>query len=366
MIYTMTVPVSGKFYMDEPMAEFEEELPGQVPGPYVPGTVPLSSMELAEYEKEIQDVLHDIKNTEQMEDNTGLFQKFQEGELKQKFHYVDVSVCAADCCLHGEISLSLKGKLSEEEKEVLAHYIWQAFQDKSGFFKKEIPVSGGKVRLCFEVSDTCVLVGEKKYKIMDQTHPKYPWLHRIKARIRVNEYIPAGTMGGFVEGEANLSQEGTCWVHDNAICCEQSKLTEDAQIFDGACVRGTALLSGDARMFDRAVAEGRCHIRSGEVKEDARIAGEAVISEGAIEGLSPLVAGHSNVYGEVRGGFIIKDNVLPNTELMNPTEDLFILENGRINVLVKEKQLEPPQEYKRREALKRSAGGIRKKKQPER
>ena len=79
-----------------------------------------------------------------------------------------------------------------------------------------------------------------------------------------------------------------------------------------------------------------------------------------------MVAGNCKVYGEVRGEFIIKDNVLPNTELINPTEDLFILEKGRIDVITKEKDLEPPQDYKDCEGLDKPAAGIRKKKQPER
>ncbi|WP_182440745.1 MULTISPECIES: hypothetical protein [Clostridia] len=368
MIYTMTVPVSGEFYMDEPRAQFDEEFMERAQEPYFPGPVLLSSAELAEYEQDIQNALHNLRNTGQMEDNTGLFQKYQEGKLKHRLRYADVSVHTADCCLYGEISLSLKGELSNEEKDVLNHYIWREFQEEFGsrFSQKEIPVSGGTIRLHFDMSDIGMLVGEKKYKITDQSHPRYPWLHRIKARIPIGSYVRPGTVGGFVAGEENLSQEGTCWVHDNAICCEQARLTEDAQIYDGACARENALLSGDAQLFDRAVAEGRCRIRSGEVKDYARIAGDAVLAEGAIKGRSPLVAGNCKVYGEVRGEFIIKDNVLPNTELINPTEDLFILEKGRIDVITKEKDLEPPQDYKDCEGLDKPAAGIRKKKQPER
>ena len=42
-----------------------------------------------------------------------------------------------------------------------------------------------------------------KYKITEIEHPKYPWLHRIQALIDVNEKVPEGTLGGFVENENN-------------------------------------------------------------------------------------------------------------------------------------------------------------------
>ncbi len=38
-----------------------------------------------------------------------------------------------------------------------------------------------------------------KYKITAIEHPQYPWLHRIQALIDVNEKVPKGTIGGFVD-----------------------------------------------------------------------------------------------------------------------------------------------------------------------
>ena len=45
-----------------------------------------------------------------------------------------------------------------------------------------------------------------KYKITAIEHPQYPWLHRIQALIDVNEKVPKGTIGGFVDSITNLSQ----------------------------------------------------------------------------------------------------------------------------------------------------------------
>ena len=65
-----------------------------------------------------------------------------------------------------------------------------------------------------------------KYKITEIEHPKYPWLHRIQAVSDVNEKVPKGTLGGFIENENNLSQEGTCWIYDDAICCENGEVKD--------------------------------------------------------------------------------------------------------------------------------------------
>lgn len=193
-----------------------------------------------------------------------------------------------------------------------------------------------------------------KYRITDIPHPKYPWLHRIQALTKANERVEAGDLGGYVETLHNLSQEGSCWVHDNAICCEQAVVEKDAQLFDGTCARESALVTGDAVMFDSAVAVGNCCVRSGELKEQARVAGNAVVGESVLDGISPLIQGHSSVYGTVRGGVIVKDVVLPGEEIVNPTEDMFILENGKREVLVKQRPLTPPERYQNHKKIKKA------------
>ena len=188
-------------------------------------------------------------------------------------------------------------------------------------------------------------MSQKKYEITEITHPKYPWLHRIRARCQVNEQVGPGALGGYVQTEDNLSQDGTCWIYDQAICCEEAVVEDDGRMFDGAVARGSALISGDARMFERAVAEGNSSFFSGELKEDARLSGNAVVNR-SDNGLSPLIGRKSNVYGSVCGWFVVNDNVFEGEHYLNRTEDMFILENGKREVLVKQRKLEPPEEYR--------------------
>lgn len=188
-------------------------------------------------------------------------------------------------------------------------------------------------------------MSQKKYEITEITHPKYPWLHRIRARCQVNEQVGPGALGGYVQTEDNLSQDRTCWIYDQAICCEEAVVEDDGRMFDGAVARGSALISGDARMFERAVAEGNSSFFSGELKEDARLSGNAVVNR-SDNGLSPLIGRKSNVYGSVCGWFVVNDNIFEGEHYLNRTEDMFILENGKREVLVKQRKLEPPEEYR--------------------
>ena len=67
---------------------------------------------------------------------------------------------------------------------------------------------------------------EKKYKLTEETLKVYDkTLYRIEA---VKEFadVKKGDKGGWVESENNLSQDGNCWIYDNAkvlgeakVCC---------------------------------------------------------------------------------------------------------------------------------------------------
>lgn len=186
----------------------------------------------------------------------------------------------------------------------------------------------------------------KKYEITGISHPQYPWLHRIRAICQVNEQVDPGTLGGYVQAEGNLSQEGTCWIYDQAICCEEATVEDDGRMFDGSMARGSALVCGDARMFERSLAEGNSSFFSGEMKEDARLAGHAIVNQSE-KGMSPLIGRKSNVYGTVCGGFIVYDNIFEGEHYRNNTEDMFILKNGKREVLVKQQKLEPPEGYRK-------------------
>lgn len=64
-------------------------------------------------------------------------------------------------------------------------------------------------------------------------------LFRIKALIEFGN-VKAGELGGFVEKEENLSQDGNAWVYDNARVYGDAWVYGDARVCGDACVYGDA------------------------------------------------------------------------------------------------------------------------------
>lgn len=337
----------------------------------------LDGADLARYEDSITAMVNRENGVRQEQDAPCNLMDYFSGSaaIKEKVSSAVVSVKNVEGVLYGCTTLTLGEFLEAAELQELCEYMTGQYSDGwgEGFEQRDIAVDGGTLYVHFYQPGDFQMqkqettkngqrqeeAGEggmpmngnekRKYEITDICHPKYPWLRRIHSLAMVNGHVPPGSLGGFIQKEENLSQEGKCWVYDNAICCEDAVVDKGAGLFDGAMARGSALVTGDSCLYDRTVAEGNCCIRSGEIKEDARIAGNAVINESVLDGLSPLIAGHCHVYGEVRGLFVIKDNILPGESLANPTDDLFILEHGKWDVLVKQRKLEPPQKNRTRQ-----------------
>lgn len=58
--------------------------------------------------------------------------------------------------------------------------------------------------------------------------------------------IKEGELGGFIEKEANLSQDGNAWVCNNAEVFGDARVYGDARVSGNAWVYGDAWVSGDA------------------------------------------------------------------------------------------------------------------------
>lgn len=116
--------------------------------------------------------------------------------------------------------------------------------------------------------------------------------------------VRKGDRGGLVEGEWNLSQDGTCWIGDDARVTGQARVSERAQVYgearvceyamvygqaqvgDGAWVFGSAAVTGQAWVYGRAQVFGGACVYGG-----AEVTGRAQVYERA------RVYGHARVYG---------------------------------------------------------------------
>lgn len=92
----------------------------------------------------------------------------------------------------------------------------------------------------------------KKYELTEETINFYNrTLYRIKALKAFND-VKVGDLGGYVESEDNLSQEGNCWIYNNAKVCSNALISGNAKIYDNAQVYGYAYICDNARVYGYA------------------------------------------------------------------------------------------------------------------
>jgi hypothetical protein len=96
----------------------------------------------------------------------------------------------------------------------------------------------------------------KKFVLTGETKQFYgTTLHRIKA-VKTFGNVKAGTVGGFVEREENLSQKGTCFIFDNGKAYDQAQVRGDVIVKDRARVFGRVVVDGGIKLTGRAALGG--------------------------------------------------------------------------------------------------------------
>ena len=155
----------------------------------------------------------------------------------------------------------------------------------------------------------------KKYEILtnkeNTINVEGRTLHRIRALRDFND-VKKGDIGGYIESECNLSQEGDCWIYDNA------RVFGNAWICDNACVHDNVNIYDDACVFDNAHVYGYA-----SVYDSARVYGYAKVYDSARVYGYALVFGNAKVYGyakvsnkKIQGKVASKfDNIV---EIQNP------------------------------------------------
>ena len=76
-------------------------------------------------------------------------------------------------------------------------------------------------------------------------------LFRIKSSIDFRD-VKRGEVGGFIEKEENLSQDGNAWVSGDALVYGNARVSGDAWVSGNARVSGDAWVSGNARVYGNA------------------------------------------------------------------------------------------------------------------
>lgn len=130
----------------------------------------------------------------------------------------------------------------------------------------------------------------KRYELTEQSiiH-RGKTLYRIRA-LRDTLYAKAGQLGGFIEHEENLPQDGTGWVLDDA------KVYDHAVIHNGTQIRHLAEVYGDAQVVQSYVGGESLVYDNARIREssvlDSWILKDAVIDNTSVHDGS-LVTGDS-------------------------------------------------------------------------
>ena len=140
---------------------------------------------------------------------------------------------------------------------------------------------------------------EKKYKLTEETiNVGGTALYRIEA-LRDFGNVKKGDKGGFIEDEKNLSQNGDCWVYDNAKVCDKAIVYNNAKVYDNVMVFDNAMVYGNAKVSGNALVYG-----NGVVHDNA------VVCDNAWVNCKAQVCGCAEVFGEARicGDAVITSN----------------------------------------------------------
>ena len=159
---------------------------------------------------------------------------------------------------------------------------------------------------------------EKKFELTENyvVNESGTKLYQIKC-IKTFKYAKEGELGGYIEKEENLSQEGDAWVFGNARVYGNAWVYGDARVLGNAWVLGNAQVLGDAEVFGNAWVSGDAEVSDNAwVSGNARVYGNARVSGNARVLGNAWVCGNARVLGnawvsgsaEVSGNACLKSN----------------------------------------------------------
>lgn len=149
----------------------------------------------------------------------------------------------------------------------------------------------------------------KKYKIREDLSIIYEnrKLYRIEALkdliVYCHHKIKKGRLGGWIEKEDNLSQEGNCWIDGDAKVYDNAKILDDAIIYENAEVFENAKIYGKAYVYGNAYVLGNT-----EVFEIGKVCGKSILLNNTKIHGSAFIKGKKIVNSDISGCCEVEDN----------------------------------------------------------
>lgn len=92
---------------------------------------------------------------------------------------------------------------------------------------------------------------DKKYELAKEDTKTFTdggTIYRIRALKDFGD-VKAGDLGGYIEKEENLSQEGNCWGYDNARVFDNAKVYDDVIVCENAKIYGDSEVYGETQIY---------------------------------------------------------------------------------------------------------------------
>ncbi len=242
---------------------------------------------------------------------------YENGKVKK----MEVRIKGEEDALYGEMSFSSDIALTRGEQEELGRRMDKRFLEGWGerFQKIPIPVDEGILRIQAENPYTSQFLMDVqdytedfllKYKVTEHQHPKFPKLRQIQALRDIGPNVREGDLGGYVEREWNLDQQGNSWIHPGAVCHERARIQMDAQLFGNSIAEGEAMVSGQAQICGDCIVQGNAYVSDARIEDDVLVTGDAIVQKAPRGTGLPIICGKSRIYGTVVGKVRLKDEIV--------------------------------------------------------
>ena len=130
----------------------------------------------------------------------------------------------------------------------------------------------------------------QKYKFTGKTKEVYGRTLFQIACVTAFASVGAGDIGGYIEKEDNLSQDGNAWVYGNAKVCGNAKVYGDAKVCGNAWVYENAEVYGNAEVCGNAKVCGNAEVYGdAEVCGDAKVCGNAILRRGLTKKMTDYI-----------------------------------------------------------------------------
>ena len=140
----------------------------------------------------------------------------------------------------------------------------------------------------------------KKYELIKESKAIFIGreIYRIRA-LRDFGNVKAGDVGGWVCSENNLSQEGDCWICDNAKCLDDARILDNAKMFDNAEMYDNSRMYDNTRMLDNAEIYGNAKMYdNSRMSGNARMYGNAKMYDNSRMYVKAIMCDNAKMYDD--------------------------------------------------------------------